>query len=60
LDWKGISAAEIRKNVLPKLHKGACVLLHLNTPHTLEALPGLIAGIRERGYELCFEGNEVS
>jgi peptidoglycan/xylan/chitin deacetylase (PgdA/CDA1 family) len=59
LDWKGVSATEIQKNILPKLHKGACILMHLNTPHTLEALPGLIAGIRKRGFELCYDGTEI-
>jgi peptidoglycan/xylan/chitin deacetylase (PgdA/CDA1 family) len=58
-DWKGISAAQIKENVLPKIHKGACVLMHLNTAHTLEALPGLITGIRERGFELCHDGSEI-
>lgn len=58
-DWKGISTSEIQHNVLSGLHAGACVLLHLNAPHTLEALPGLINKIRERGYELCFEGTEI-
>lgn len=59
-DWKGISAQEIQQNVLPNLHKGACILMHLNTPHTLEALPGLIAGIKERGFELCHDGTEIN
>lgn len=59
-DWKGISAIEIQKNVLSKMHKGACVLMHLNAPHTLEALPAIIAGIRERGFEICYDGTEIN
>lgn len=59
LDWKGLSVEEIYENVLPNLHPGACILLHLHPPHTLAALPGLIAGIRERGYELCHDGTEI-
>jgi hypothetical protein len=34
--------------------------MHLNAPHTLEALPAIIAGIRERGLELCYDGTEIS
>jgi peptidoglycan/xylan/chitin deacetylase (PgdA/CDA1 family) len=59
-DWRGISAKEITWNVVPNLHKGACILMHLNAPHTLEALPAIIAGIRERGLELCYDGTEIS
>jgi peptidoglycan-N-acetylglucosamine deacetylase len=60
LDWKGITAAQIQERVLDGLHPGACVLLHLKYPHTLEALPGLIQEIRERGFELCNDGSEIS
>jgi len=59
-DWKGITAKEIERIVLAQLHPGACILLHLNADHTLEALPGLIAGIRTQGYELCSDGTEVA
>lgn len=59
-DWKGIDAPAIAERVLRRLHPGACVLLHLNTPHTLEALPTIIEGIRARGYELCHDGTEIT
>jgi peptidoglycan/xylan/chitin deacetylase (PgdA/CDA1 family) len=58
-DWRGLSAKQMQRLILPRLHKGACILLHLNAPNTLEALPGLIAGIRARGYELCHTGTEI-
>jgi len=51
-DWKGTSAAAIRNQVLSQAHNGAIVLLHLAGPHTAEALPGIISGLRNKGYEL--------
>ena len=51
-DWKGTPAAAIRETVLDQAHNGAIVLLHMAAPHTAEALPGIIAGLRNRGYEL--------
>lgn len=59
-DWRGLSAAQIQKIVWKYLHPGACVLFHINAPHTIEALPGLIEGIRARGFEVCYEGNEIT
>lgn len=53
-DWTGISASDIKKRVYKKLAKGSVILMHAqNEYNTLEALPGLIDGIRKRGYELC-------
>jgi peptidoglycan/xylan/chitin deacetylase (PgdA/CDA1 family) len=52
LDWRGRSADEIQRTVWSGLRPGAIVLLHLHGRHTLEALPALIDGIRERGYAL--------
>ncbi len=51
-DWQGRSAAAIRDTVLSRAHPGAIVLMHLVAPHTAEALPGIITGLRSRGYEL--------
>lgn len=59
-DWKGISEDEIRRRVVRGLHPGACVLLHLNGEHTVEALPGLLADIRSRGYALCNRNSDLS
>lgn len=59
-DWSGIPASSILERVIPELHPGACILLHINAPHTLEALPRLITEIRAKGYELCHEGTELS
>ena len=51
-DWKGTPAAAIRARVLSQAHNGAIVLLHMAAPHTAEALPGIISGLRNKGYEL--------
>jgi peptidoglycan/xylan/chitin deacetylase (PgdA/CDA1 family) len=55
-DWRtGTTSTTIRSRVLGQLHPGAVILLHdgnANSPRTIAALPGMIAGIRERGY--CF------
>ncbi|MCJ7798032.1 MAG: S-layer homology domain-containing protein, partial [Thermoleophilia bacterium] len=41
-----------RETVLSHAHNGAIVLLHMAAPHTAEALPGIISGLRNKGYEL--------
>lgn len=51
-DWKGVSADYIVRKVLSGLHPGAVILFHIHAPHIVEALPGVIAGIRELGYEV--------
>lgn len=51
-DWRGRSAWEITQTVLSQAHNGAIVLMHLSALHTWEALPGIIDGLRQRGYEL--------
>jgi peptidoglycan/xylan/chitin deacetylase (PgdA/CDA1 family) len=50
LDWqKGITTDEVIKNVCDNLEDEAIILLH-ELPITVEALPRLIDGIREKGY----------
>ena len=51
-DWRGLSASTIRDHVLSHAHNGAIVLMHLSAPNTAAALPGIITGLRNRGYEL--------
>ncbi len=51
-DWRGYSAARIRDHVLRYARNGSIVLMHLSAPHTAEALPAIITGLRARGYEL--------
>jgi peptidoglycan/xylan/chitin deacetylase (PgdA/CDA1 family) len=53
-DWRsGRSATTIRRLVLDNLRDGGNILLHdgvANSKNTVAALPGIIDGIRERGY----------
>jgi peptidoglycan-N-acetylglucosamine deacetylase len=52
LDWKGIDAAQISKNVLSKVKNGSIILFHNAAIHTPEALPGIIDNLQKQGYKL--------
>jgi polysaccharide deacetylase family sporulation protein PdaB len=52
LDWKGISAEQIQKNVLSKVKSGSIVLFHNAAIHTPEALPGIISTLQKEGYKI--------
>ncbi len=52
VDWKEISANDIVKRVVKKLSPGGIVLFHLGRENTLDALPEIIAIIREQDYEI--------
>lgn len=52
LDWKGISAAQIQKNVLTKVQSGSIILFHNAAKHTPEALPGLLDNLQKQGYHI--------
>jgi peptidoglycan-N-acetylglucosamine deacetylase len=47
----GPTAADIVAKVLSRARAGSIVLLHLGGYHTLEALPGIVDGLRGRGLE---------
>ena len=57
-DWKRRSAEEIVRRVVDSVHPGSIVLLHdgddtqqgVDRSATLEALPGIIEGLRAKGY----------
>ena len=51
-DWAGGSGKSIEDSVVSHAHNGAVVVMHLSAPHTAEALPGIIARLRAKGYEL--------
>ena len=52
-DWrKANSASEISRYVLSRAHPGAIVLFHDKLNKTAQALPEIILGLREQGYEL--------
>ena len=57
-DWDPLPVAELVKRTLEQVHPGAIILLHdgMNLTHqadqseTVKALPGIIEGLRARGY----------
>lgn len=50
LDWKGLSASEIANRVLSGVREGSIVLMHNNGEHTLEALPLILDGLKNKGF----------
>lgn len=55
LDWKRPGAAAIARNVLDSAYNGAIVLMHDgggDRSQDIEALPGIIDGLKKAGYEL--------
>ena len=52
LDWKGISAAEIRRRVLDRVQPGSIVLFHNAAEHTPEALPEILESLQADGYRV--------
>ncbi len=56
IDWKrvedgGPTADEIVARVVSRARGGSIVLMHLGGYHTLEALPEVVQGLRDRGLE---------
>jgi peptidoglycan/xylan/chitin deacetylase (PgdA/CDA1 family) len=54
LDWRatadgGPTAEDIAAKVLSRAQGGSIVLMHLGGYHTLDALPGIVSGLRDRG-----------
>ena len=52
LDWKGISAQEIRDRVLKNVRPGSIVLFHNAAEHTPEALPDILDSLLKDGYTI--------
>lgn len=52
LDWKDPTPEQITKNVVNKLKDGSIILMHNGAKNTPEALPMVIEGIKEKGYEI--------
>ena len=50
LDWKGLFSGQISARVLKKANKGSIVLMHNDGEHTVEALPLIIEGLKNKGY----------
>ncbi len=56
LDWKGLSRAQVKRNILSHAGKGSIILQHggggtgSNLRGTIEALPDVIETLRRKGY----------
>lgn len=50
LDWKDLSAEAMATRVLKGCKNGSIVLMHNDGKHTLEALPLIIEGLKNKGY----------
>ena len=51
LDWKDLSASEIKSRVVGRVKNGSIVLFHNQGLHTAEALPVIIKELKSQGYE---------
>jgi len=59
LDWKDLSANEICRRVTDKVKPGSIVLFHNAAKHTPEALPMILADLKEKGYEFVTVGDLI-
>lgn len=53
LDWKGLTADEIKNRVVKRVKNGSIVLFHNGAEHTAEALPLLLSELKNQGYEFA-------
>ncbi len=59
LDWQGISADQISKNILTKVKNGSIILCHNNSDHIVEALPSVLNCLKDRGYQVTSVSNLI-
>ena len=52
LDWKDPTPEQMCKTVLDKVTDGSIVLMHNGAKNTPAALPGIIKGIQDKGFEI--------
>ena len=52
LDWKDPTPEQMTKTVLDKVKDGSIVLMHNGAKNTPAALPDIIRGIKDKGYEI--------
>ena len=57
VDWKKPPAEEIVQKVVGKAQNGSIVLFHSGAATTLQALPDVIAGLREKGFGFSTVGD---
>ena len=59
LDWKDLSANEIASRITGKAKEGSIILCHNNGLHTAEALPVVLATLKNRGYSFVPVGELI-
>lgn len=59
LDYKGLSTAEMKQRLLPKLREGDILLFHTGTDNTAAALPEIIGEIKQMGYSFKTVGELI-
>ncbi|MBE5735507.1 MAG: deacetylase [Clostridiales bacterium] len=59
LDWKGLSGVEICDRVMSRLENGSIILCHNNSDHILDALPLILEGVLNAGYEIVSVGELI-
>ncbi|MDR3317836.1 MAG: polysaccharide deacetylase family protein [Clostridiales bacterium] len=59
LDWQKLAASDIAARVLTKAAAGSIVLMHNDGLHTLEALPLIIEGLKNKGFGFKTVGDLV-
>lgn len=57
LDWKDLSAKEMSERVLSRVKNGSIVLFHNDGKFTPEALPVILLGLKNKGYEVVSVGD---
>ena len=56
VDWKKPSPEEMTKRILGGVQNGSILLFHSGAATTLDALPGILAGLKERSYQFTTVG----
>ncbi len=59
LDWKELKSGEIAARVLKKAQNGSIILMHNDGEHTVEALPLIIEGLKNKGYSFVTIGELI-
>lgn len=54
LDWKDLSAHDIASRILSKAQNGSIILMHNDGKNTVQALPLIFAGLKNKGYSFVF------
>ncbi len=50
-DYTGVSASRMSARIISKVAPGSILLFHSGVTTTINALPGIVASLREKGYE---------